>query len=153
MFTMAGAPMNIGKRLVLLVIYLVVAFGIVAFFLWPGEGSGTPILIFGSWGVALTNLSHPPVAIGVFILLLYFSFIFFINTALGKWADKPFSLVSVLIHGIGCAVGASIRKPQTHPMPGMETMAIIVSILIVGGYFVVDWLLAMAPTTPKPTDP
>jgi hypothetical protein len=148
--------MNIGKRLAVLATYLAVAVGAVCFFIGYGDGSTTPILIFGSWGAVLARIVGKPGMhwlVPLFIFSLYVAFIFFLNTILAKHAERPFPLTTGIIHGLGCFMATLILKPHPHPIPGYETFGIIASILIVAVYLEVDWILAMGPTTPKPTDP
>ncbi len=125
------------------VIYLFIACGVIYYFLFPGEGSTTPILIFGSWGVVLARIIRINIITSSFILIFYMGLIFYLNTILGRYADGPIPLVTGIIHASGCVIAGFMIQTQKHPMPDMEVFGIITSILVVSIYFGFDWILAM----------
>jgi hypothetical protein len=141
--------MNISARLAVLALYLIIAFGIFLLFAGAGDGSMTPLSIYGSWGIVIARIIKINLIVSLSFIFLYIAFIFYLNSILGRWADKRFPITTAAIHATGSIVALFMLEPHPHPNPGYETAGIIISAIIVMGYLKLDWTLAMGKDKPS----
>lgn len=134
--------MRITFRLLLLAIYLALATAITFVVLAYGEGSTSPALIFGSWGVVLARIIHiPSLIIIILAIMLYVALVFYLNTVLAKRSSLPVPVVTGFVHGLGCVVSVLLKKPVSNS-PDLEVAGYVVSIALVVFYLELDWILA-----------
>ena len=132
--------MNIITRVGLFIIYSVVAVALIWIFAGSGHGTFVPVAIFCSWGIPLARLIWPNINGMVFFSAGYYLALFILAIWLGPRIKHDFPIITVLIHGLGCAVALSLAKPLANPQPNIA-ISLLTSATVVVIYLWTDWLL------------
>ena len=148
--------MNIGKRLILLAIYMAIGFVVLWFFIAGGEGSASPIYMFCSWGFVFARIfGHKGAYLFLVFIPAYFACLIYLNSFFAKIAKSPIPLATGSIHAIGCIIGAIIIEPQPNSEADAtwKILSVIVSAVAVLFYLELDWTLARGGMQPTPKGP
>lgn len=147
---------NIGKRLILLVAYLVAGFLIMWFFAVGGEGSLSPAYMFSSWAYIFIRLLYPHGRVfSIICLPAYLAALIWLNSKLSKITNGAIPWASGSIHALGCLIGALMMEPQPYSEASAEwkIVSAIVSAIVVMVYLELDWILARGGTHRAPKGP
>lgn len=129
-----------GRRLVLVAVYLVVSFVVSFISLGGGHGTEAPFMVFYGWATVRVPFSVPfgPV-FGILYLLGYIALLFSINTVAARIRYALLRPVAMYVHTVGVLIAlGGVDESPNH----MDVDLCILSAFIVLGYLFWDLVLA-----------